>query len=103
REERAQRIIPADDHRQAWLLCRNTVATHRHLAGGGWWWAVWRDGDSQELTASPERLGARAAAHGAGIAWLLAGVGAGERGLPRRAASARGRAQPPRWAHLPLQ
>src|SRR6266568_9352014 len=43
----AHRIIPADDHRQAWLLCRDTVATHRHLAGGGWWEAVWRAGHAE--------------------------------------------------------
>src|SRR5262245_18388019 len=35
-EERRQRIIPADDHRQAWLLRRDVVATHRYLRGCGW-------------------------------------------------------------------
>ena len=33
REEGGQGIIPADGHRQAWLQCRDTIATHRYLAG----------------------------------------------------------------------
>src|SRR5262245_9770981 len=55
-EERRQRIIPADDHRQAWLLCRNTVATHRHLAGGGWWWAY---GETVTAMSGPPPLSAQ--------------------------------------------
>jgi hypothetical protein len=34
-EEGRQGVVPADDRCQAWLLCRDTVTTHRHLAGGG--------------------------------------------------------------------
>jgi len=91
REERVQRMIPADDHRQAWLLCRDTRATHKHLADGGWWWAVWRDGDGQPWAASPERPGASHAGHGVCIwrgswrAWGLrtaAALAGGERTGP---------------------
>ena len=81
REERAQRMIPADDHRQAWLLCRETIATHRHLAGG-WWWAVWRAGH---------------AAHGVCI-----GRGCCARRRPWREVSATGRVQHPGGGYLPL-
>ena len=91
REERDQRVVPADDHRQAWVLCGDAVATHRHLAGWGWWEAVWRDGDGQPWAAFPERPGARHAAHGVCIgrvpwwAWVLrtaAALAGGERTGP---------------------
>ncbi len=40
REEGGQGVVPADNHRQARVLCREVRATHTDLQRCGWWRAL---------------------------------------------------------------